>query len=332
LSTVLIAEPAAPVSATLKKFLEGAGFAGKVVRTVDEALAQLKAAAPAILFAAASDVFDGARLCHLAKQEAPHVPVVLVYPPDVEDPDPEAARAGADACLVGPLKRGTVVSCARTMVRVRALLEQVEKLESALGQRTAEAQTPEGRAAAEARPPEKGEKADKAERDPDSPAADFEFFKRLLLMEVKRSRRYRYPVAFLLVGLDRLAEKVQPLAPAERTTVLSEALRLVTQAVRDIDLAVPFAEGRYLVFLPHTPQDGARVVATRIRERLAKLQALPGLTASVGVSGFEPGPHDAQISFGGLLKEATEALRKAQAAGGDKVEGGKSKRDRISLG
>lgn len=311
----LIAEPSAPVSAALRKYLEGAGFAVKVVKTPEEALAQAKESAPSILFAGVSEVFDGARVCFQLKQVMPQCPVVLVYPPDTEDPDPEAAQAGADAYLVGPLKRGTVVSCAKTMMRVRALLEQVERLESDLKKSSASDRKPEGEGS--------------------GAFTDFEFFKRLLLMEVKRSRRYRYPVAFLLVGLDRAAERLQALGPTERTRALTEALRIVSKAVRDIDLAVPFSEGRYLVFLPHTPREGAQVVAARIRERLAKLEALPGVTASVGLSAYEPGPGhaDAQVSFGALMKDATEALRKAQAAGGDRVEPSaeKGKRDRITL-
>ncbi|HLL54177.1 MAG TPA: diguanylate cyclase [Myxococcaceae bacterium] len=334
MSLALIAEPSAPVSGALKKFLEGAGFGVKVAKSLDEALGLVREVAPDILFAASSDVFDGARLCQEVKQVAPHVPVVLVYAPDVEDPDPEAARAGADAYLVGPLKRGTVVSCAKTMLRVRSLMVQLERLEADLKGKATEARA-ERPALGE--PPKTVAEPDKREPERKAPEADattdFDFFKRLLLMEVKRSRRYRYPVAFLLVGLDRFSERIHNSPAHERTVALTEALRIVSKAVRDIDLAVPFSEGRFLVFLPHTPRNGALIVATRIRERLAKMESLQGQTASVGVAAYEPGPGDAQVSFGGLMKEATESLRKAQVAGGDRVEAGeKTKRDRISLG
>jgi diguanylate cyclase (GGDEF)-like protein len=160
-----------------------------------------------------------------------------------------------------------------------------------------------------------------------SSSPDFEFLKRLMLMEVKRSRRYRYPIAVLLVELDRFSERSASLAPAARTAVLAEALGLLVAGVRDIDVAVPFADSRYVVFLPHTPRSGALVVAERLREKVKALLGLPGASASVGVAVSEPsatkGPPSgagAQVSFGSLLKDAGEALRRAQAAGGDRVE------------
>lgn len=156
---------------------------------------------------------------------------------------------------------------------------------------------------------------------------DFEFLKRLMLMEVKRSRRYRYPIAVLLVDIDKFAEKAAPLAPAARKLALAEALGLLVSGVRDIDVAVPFADSRFVVFLPHTPRSGALVVGQRLRELIKSLTAYEGASASVGVAVSEPpsgrGPVAgalSQVSFGSLLKEAGEALRRAQAAGGDWVE------------
>ncbi|WP_426753862.1 diguanylate cyclase [Myxococcus sp. Y35] len=156
---------------------------------------------------------------------------------------------------------------------------------------------------------------------------DFEFLKRLMLMEVKRSRRYRYPIAVLLVDIDRFAEKAAALPPAARKLALAEALGLLVSGVRDIDVAVPFADSRFVVFLPHTPRSGALVVGQRLRELIKSLKAFEGASASVGVAVSEPtagrGPVTgafAQVSFGSLLKEAGEALRRAQAAGGDWVE------------
>lgn len=312
----LVADPSPSVAGTVKRFLEGASFTVKVVRYFDEAILQLREGAPDVVFTAASDLFDGESLCSKVKELHPLCPVVIVYPPEAEDPDADAARAGADAYLVGPLKRGTVVSTARTAVRIRSLLDQVEKLEGDLKRHVAE-------------PPADAHGLQ-------GTSADFEFFKKFLLMEVKRSRRYRYPVSFLLVGLDQLELRLQPLGQEKRLEALAEALAIITRGVRDIDLAIPFSEGRYLVFLPHTPRSGALVVATRARERLSQMKGVPELTASVGVATFEPAIADPSVSFGTLMKQAMDYLRQAQLAGGDRVEAGEApkppKRDRISLG
>ena len=324
----LIAEKTPPVSAALKKFLESGGFETVACASVEEALDKFGREEPLFLYASAQSL-DGAALCQKLKEKYPLCPVVLVYPPENDDPEGHAAAAGADAYLVGPLKRASVVFCAKTVLQIRALKETIERLEEEakekrrLPEREEEVTDP-GVAPPPASQPVAGS--------PHS-SSDFEFFKKLLLMEVKRSRRYRYPVSFLLVGVDHFVERSQPLGQKVRTEILAEVLRTLTESVRDIDLAMPFTEGRFLIFLPHTPRAGARVVAGRVRERMQKLAAPWEVTASIGVAAYEPRAEDEQVSFGTLMKEAADALRKAQLAGGNRVEAGAdAKRDRISLG
>jgi len=309
----LVADPSLSVSGTVKRYLEGAGYVVKVAKHLEEAVAAIGEAEPDVVFAAALESFDGEALCVRIKQARPLCPVVLVYPPEVEDPDTAAATSGADAYLVGPLKRGTVVSVARAVGRIRALVDTVDKLEADLKRHVAEPPADPFRVAGS--------------------SADFEFFRKYLLMEVKRSRRYKYPVSFLLVGVDQFEQRTRELTPEQRTAFLSEVLTTLTRGIRDIDLAVQHSEGRFLIFLPHTPLAGALIVAARARDRVSKIESLKGTTASVGVAGYEPSPNAPQVNFGTLMKEATELLRKAQVAGGNRVEAGDrpGKRDRISL-
>ncbi|MBZ4394991.1 diguanylate cyclase [Myxococcus sp. AS-1-15] len=308
---VLLAEPAAPVAGVLRRYLEGAGHEVAWVASVDEALRAARERPPSVLLASGTGALDGEALCRGVRAQGLTAPVLLMYPPDEEHADERALQSGADGSLVGPLKRATVLTCV-------SLLVQREEARRA-PQAAATPVTP-----APVEPP--------APRAPQAPvgatSADFEFLKRLMFMEVKRSRRYRYPIALLMVELDRFQERASSLAPAARKGALAETLGLLVAGVRDIDVAVPFADSRFVVFLPHTPRSGARVVAERLREKLKGVTSLPAGTASVGVSvseppagkGAGPGAPVQQISFGGMLKDAGDALRRAQAAGGDWVE------------
>jgi diguanylate cyclase (GGDEF)-like protein len=296
---VLVVDPSVPVSGVLRRYLESADLEVRVAHHLEEAVDRFRDQPVDLVFAAASETFDGETLCQKLKGLDPKVPVVLLYPPGEDDPQGYADRVGADAFLVGPIKRGTVVSFARAMLKGAQQARRIAALES------------------------------QAAHD----GGEFELFKRVLLMEVKRSRRYKYPVSFLLVALDGYGERVAGLSAPERTSLLAEALSIITAAVRDIDLAVPFKDERYLVFLPHTPRKGAVIVGERVREKVGKLLSTLGITASVGVASYEPSGSEAKVSFGSLMKDATQTLRKAQQAGGDRVEAGeKAKRDRISLG
>lgn len=321
----LIADPFVPTSGALRRFLESIGFEVTVVHYLDEAVQRIKTGEPALLFAAVSTTFDGETLCLKSKELAPALPVVLVYPPEEDAADEHARNAGADTFVVGPLKRGSVVSIARLMMRLRNMGAELRKLEADNDKLIAARLAPAVKPAPEKSAPEKAA--------PTQQERDFEFFKRLLLMEVKRSRRYRYPVAFLLVELDGWAERAPKLSADARSQVMAELLSTVSGGLRDIDLTVPSSQDRVLVFLPHTPRDGAVTVANRLRARVNKLKALKDATASVGIASFVGGQSKAQISFGSLMKDASDALKRAQAAGGDTTEASAPpKRDRISMG
>ncbi|MCY1080420.1 diguanylate cyclase [Archangium lansingense] len=300
---ILVAEPAAAVAGALRKFLESASHEVTMATDVREALERVRELAPALVLASVTESFDGEALCRQVKEEAPGIPVLLLYLPEEEQPEARASAAGAEACLVGPLKRATVVSCVSLMMQLAQARETVSVVRTEM--QLMQHQGPR--------------------REPSSSGADLEFLKRLLFMEVKRSRRYRYPISYLLLEPDRYAERIATLAPAQRTSALAEVLRRLSEALRDIDVAVPFAEGRFIVFLPYTPHEGAMVVAERLRQRVKEVESVPGLTASMGLAVFEPSAQkgQAQVSFGSLMKEAGDALRRAQAAGGDRVEGGR---------
>ncbi|OJT23094.1 response regulator [Archangium sp. Cb G35] len=300
---ILVAEPSASVAGALRKFLENAGHEVTVASEVRDALERVRELAPALVLASVTESFDGETLCRQVKEEASTIPVLLLYLPEEEQPEARSAAAGAEACLVGPLKRATVVSCVSLMMQLAQARETVSVVRTEM--QLMQHQGPR--------------------REPSSSGADLEFLKRLLFMEVKRSRRYRYPISYLLLEPDRYAERLATLPAAQRTSALAEVLRRLSEALRDIDVAVPFAEGRFIVFLPYTPHEGAMVVAERLRQRVKEVESVPGLTASMGLAVFEPSAQkgQAQVSFGSLMKEAGDALRRAQAAGGDRVEGGR---------
>lgn len=310
---ILIAEGNRAVSSALRKYLEAAAFTVETVEGLDDAILRLRNFAPDVVVAGVGSL-DGEELCRKSREIAATTPVVLVYPPEDDDPDARATNAGAETYLVGPLKRGTVVSCVKGLFKVRALNEKVLELERELEKRIS-------------LPVVKTDSRN---------IVDFEFFKRLLLMEVKRSKRYRYPNSFLLVAVDKFKESVGALEPKAQGKFMGQLLAATTKSVRDdIDLCVPYAEDKFLVFLPHTAIKGATLVAVRLKDRLAAFVADDGskVTVSIGMAAYDGG--GASVSFGGLLKNALDNLKKAQAEGGNRVENGSEAprgRERASSG
>lgn len=319
---ILIAEPTAPVAAALRKFLDGIADVG-VGLGPNEALAQAKGAKPDLVIASVTPTFDGEGLAAQLRDVVPGLSVVFLYAPEEERALERCARAKGDGLLVGPIKRTVVLATLKNVLRVAEL----ERLNKDLAEKLEKAKA--------APPPPPPPRAPS----PGVNAHDETFFKKYMLLEVKRSRRYQYPVALLIVGIDGLAAKLPKDASGDKVQaqVQAEGLTLLSAMLRDVDVALPFADDRFLLFLPHTPRAGSVIVAERAAKKLAEITTLTGLTASVGVASYDPKlTPKGQVSFGSLVKDATIALKKAQDEGGNRVEAGEApaapKRDRISLG
>ena len=142
----------------------------------------------------------------------------------------------------------------------------------------------------------------------------FDFFKQLLVMELKRAKRYGYPLAACLVALD-------PADPAP-DPALFRALRrrvaaTIAATIRDIDLPVDLDEERFLVFLPYTDIAGAEHVGNRVASAVAGFGGVDAdLTVSVGIAATRPGK---PISFARLMRDANAAVRASQLKGGGRV-------------
>jgi diguanylate cyclase (GGDEF)-like protein len=146
-----------------------------------------------------------------------------------------------------------------------------------------------------------------------------EFFKDLLVMEIRRAKRYGYPLSICLVSLDPYELPSDQLTMASR--IRAKVARAVSRSIRDIDIPVFVGQERLLVLLPHTPIDGAAQVARRLVTAVSERNGapdteLPRVTASIGVAGVGEGD---EVSFSGLMRRARQALERARQQGGDTV-------------
>ncbi|MFO0596686.1 MAG: response regulator [Myxococcaceae bacterium] len=323
---VLFAEPLAPIGNALRKFLDGWAEV-QLTSSLELTLEAVRAKPPDVLLIAVAQGFDGESLVPEVRKAAPETAIILVYPnPEVERAAERARAAQAEGFLVMPLKKHVVVGLVQAVMRLNVLAAQLRGLQAKVESiKTAPK-------AVAIRPSQVGLNA-----------PDEAFFKKYMLLEVKRSKRYQYPVALLLVSLDNLTASLGDSAPEfQRAAIRSEAIEVLSALLRDIDVAMPFAEDKYLLFLPHTPLKGATVVAGRVVERLSKLDSFPKGTVSVGVASYDPSGKSKeqtkkdQVSFGGLVRQAGESLKKAQGAGGGRYEAPEApaaaKRSRISMG
>lgn len=138
--------------------------------------------------------------------------------------------------------------------------------------------------------------------------------------EVRRGRRYTYPVSLLMVDIDRFTPMQEKLGQEVIDNILRQVSGLIQEAIRDTDVAARIEGDDFGVLLVHSARDSAVPIGERIRQEVSQTTfGTPGqplrLTVSVGVAGV---PHDA--SDGERLKEAAfGAIAQARAKGGNCV-------------
>jgi diguanylate cyclase (GGDEF)-like protein len=291
---ILLAEGSEAIATAIRLDLEQRG---REVEVVSPPLAAGRAAA-ARFDAALVRGTGGAEAIAAIRAADPLLPVVVLF----LDRKEAAAHPGVegDAVIVGPLTVSAVGAACTLAEELRARADRIAELEVRL-----------------ARPARAG--------------GELAFLKRLLFTEVKRSRRYGYPLSLALLAVDGWDALAPALGGRGRTELLAEVLALVARALREIDVVVPFSDERLVVLMPHTRDDGALRVARRLCALVRDRAGVPKLTVSAGVATHAG---DGTVSFGGLAKRAADALRRASAEGGDRAEAAEppKKRDRISIG
>jgi len=122
--------------------------------------------------------------------------------------------------------------------------------------------------------------------------------------EVKRTARTGRPFAVLLLELDQLKkinDRYGHLIGSQALCRFADVLRVDCRA---IDTAARYRGDEFAVILPETTATAARLVASRIRRRLAADSLQPPLSASIGVAFY---PQDGETTEA-LLRTADREL------------------------
>ena len=130
-----------------------------------------------------------------------------------------------------------------------------------------------------------------------------------LNQEIERAKRYQLDLGCLLMDLDNFKMLNEEKGERAGDKVLREFSGLIQVHVRGSDLVGRFENDEFLVLLPGTSKEGARVVGHRIRGLAAK-QDLPSFCTGI-VSYDAREMADSEC----LLQKASEALAKARSVG-----------------
>lgn len=144
------------------------------------------------------------------------------------------------------------------------------------------------------------------------------YFVHALRREVLRARRHGLMVSLALFDLDDFKRLNDTKGHVAGDRTLVRAAALLNEGLREVDVAARYGGEEFAVVLPDTPREGARIVAERVRQRVAdgfRRRGGPTVTVSGGVATF---PDDAS-SPEDLVIQADRALYRSKADGKNRI-------------
>jgi diguanylate cyclase (GGDEF)-like protein len=140
--------------------------------------------------------------------------------------------------------------------------------------------------------------------------------------EVNRSKRYQYPMSFLMIDIDDFKQYNDKSGHQAGDLALQITAHGLKGALRSADVASRYGGEEFCILLPQTPLAEAGVIAERIRERIeqthyphAKTQPLGAVTISIGVATFSPSINTAEQ----IIWAADRALYDAKNHGKNRI-------------
>ena len=143
----------------------------------------------------------------------------------------------------------------------------------------------------------------------------------LMRVEFGRSQRYGYPLACVLVAVDRLGHLRDVYGYESKEAILEEVVKLLQRETRTCDFLGRLMDDRLLAVVPHTPPEGTEVLAGRLLRGVRELRFEADgkevrVTVSIGASSNAGGR---TLFFDSVLAAAEGALAEAADSGGDRL-------------
>jgi diguanylate cyclase (GGDEF)-like protein len=138
-----------------------------------------------------------------------------------------------------------------------------------------------------------------------------------LRREAKRTLRSGLPLSLLFVDLDGFKAINDIHGHLQGSRALIEAAEVIRGSARETDIVARFGGDEFAVVLPETGVDGARSLARRLRDRIARFVFLADrgqgnrITASIGVATMP----DVADTVEGLLQAADAAMYRVKVHG-----------------
>ena len=140
-----------------------------------------------------------------------------------------------------------------------------------------------------------------------------------LNVELARAKRYRDPLALLLVDLDGLKNINDRYGHHAGDEAIRGLAGVIGSQLRETDIGARWGGDEFAVLAPNTAEPAALALAERIRALIPVTSARWSLTGSVGVATIDPGADGEVDDAATLMRAADAALYEAKQRGRNRV-------------
>lgn len=138
-----------------------------------------------------------------------------------------------------------------------------------------------------------------------------------LEQEEAKARRYGRAFSVIMVDIDNFKELNDTKGHLTGDRILQSVGRVLEQSVRAADVVGRYGGEEFLLILPETEEEAARIVAEKIRKNVVSSpwpDGVSGVTVSLGVAGYQK-----EEGYEDLLRRADARLYQAKREGKDRV-------------
>ena len=289
----------------LRARLDARGYATLSASDGQEALECVRRTPPdLILLDIMMPKVDGIEVARRVKGDPtlPFIPIIMQTALDSTEQKVEGLDAGADDYITKPINFAELEARVRSLLRIKALQEEVERQKSSLEQLN-----------------------ERLLRISQTDGLTGLFNRRHIEEELEHmyqhSARLAEPLSVAMVDLDKFKSVNDTYGHQAGDEVLRQLAEILTKAIREIDRVGRYGGEEFMLLLPGTTAEEAVTFAERVRQAIeghtftfdgGSLQR----TGSFGVATF---PHPRVKNCDALVRAADEALYVAKETGRNKV-------------
>lgn len=303
-STILVADDEPINRSLIQRRLERAGYKVLTAENGREAVEKTLAAMPdLVILDVMMPVMDGLEACrHIKDDETTRdIPIIFLSARDETEVKVNGLSLGANDYISKPFKAEELL--ARVDVAMR-LKHERDHLRETVEEARAHAEIAQERAMTDAL----------------TGLLNRYGLQRSLSREHAEARRYRRPLACLMIDIDNFKRVNDTYGHNAGDVALQQVATILTEAVRRSDMVFRYGGEEFLALLPETDLEGAVALGEKIRETTASRlfgngQHIFPLTLSVGAANLSD-----RESGNDMIARADLALYQAKEQGRNRVE------------